>query len=63
LYLQAVKCHARSSERKTVAKPRPTYAILSNILIEILIEGYKIIGSNTLQMEGCPLIIIIFENV
>jgi hypothetical protein len=38
LYLQAVKCHAASSERKTVAKPRPIYAILSNILIEIMVE-------------------------
>jgi hypothetical protein len=58
-----VKCQPASSERKTVAKPRPMYAILSNILIEIMIEGYKIVGRNTLQMEGCPLIIIIFENV
>jgi hypothetical protein len=38
------------------------YAILSNILIERMVEGYKI-GCNTLQMERCPLIIIIFENV
>jgi hypothetical protein len=48
--LQAVKCHAPSSERKTVAKPRPTYAILSNILIDIVIGRYKIVGRNTLQM-------------
>jgi hypothetical protein len=42
--LQAVKCQPASSERKAVAKPRPIYAILSNILIEIMIEGYKIVG-------------------
>jgi hypothetical protein len=42
--LQAVKCHAPSSERKTAAKPSPTYAILSNILTEIMIRGYKIAG-------------------
>jgi hypothetical protein len=28
-----------------------------------MIVGYKIVGRNTLQMERCPLIIIIFENV
>jgi hypothetical protein len=58
-----VKCQPASSERKAVAKPRPMYAILSNILIEIMIEGYKVFGFNTLQMEHCPLIIIVFENV
>jgi hypothetical protein len=31
LILQAVKCHAASSARKTVANPRPAYAIFSNI--------------------------------
>jgi len=61
--LQAVKCQPTSSERKAVAKPRPMYAILSNILIERMVEGYKIVGCNTLQMERLPLIIIIFENV
>jgi hypothetical protein len=39
-----VKCQPASSERKAVAKPRPIYAILSNILVEIMIEGYKIVG-------------------
>jgi hypothetical protein len=39
-----VKCQQASSERKAVAKPRPMYAILSNMLIEIMIEGYKIVG-------------------
>jgi hypothetical protein len=58
-----VKCQPASSEKKAVAKPRPMHAILSNILIEIMIAGYKIVGYNTLQMERCPLIIIIFENV
>ncbi len=29
--LQAVKCHAASSARKTVTKPRLKYAIFSNI--------------------------------
>ena len=58
-----MKCQPASSERKAVAKPRPMYAILSNIMIKITIEGYKIVGGNTLQMERCPLIIIIFENV
>jgi hypothetical protein len=48
--LHAVKCHAASSERKEVANPRAIYTILSNILIEIMTEGYKIIGDNTLQM-------------
>jgi hypothetical protein len=42
--LQAVKCHAPSSERKAVAKPSPTYAILSNIPTEIVIEEYKTVG-------------------
>ncbi|MFZ0513146.1 MAG: hypothetical protein WAM14_16165 [Candidatus Nitrosopolaris sp.] len=32
--MQAVKCHAASSERKAVANPRAIYAILSNILID-----------------------------
>jgi hypothetical protein len=48
--LQAVKCHTASSEKKAVANPMAIYAILSNILIEIMTEGYKIIGDNTLQM-------------
>ena len=57
--LQAVKCHTASSERKAVTNPSTIYAILSNILIdatlsniliEIMTEGYKIIGDNTLQM-------------
>jgi len=61
--LQAVKCQPNSSERKAVAKPRPMYAILSNIVIRIVIEGYKIDGSNTLQMNGYPFIIIIFGNI
>jgi hypothetical protein len=39
-----VKCQPASSERKAVAKPRPMYAILSNILIVIMIAGYKIVG-------------------
>jgi hypothetical protein len=39
-----VKCQPASSERKAVAKPRPMYTILSNILIEIMIEEYKIVG-------------------
>ncbi|HXX96942.1 MAG TPA: hypothetical protein VEL11_07490 [Candidatus Bathyarchaeia archaeon] len=59
--MQAVKCHAASSERKAVANPSTMYAtlsntlinaIFSNILIEIITEGYKIIGDNTLQMIG-----------
>jgi hypothetical protein len=29
--LQAVKCHAASSARKTVANPAPMYIIFSNI--------------------------------
>jgi hypothetical protein len=58
-----VKCQPASSERKAVAKPRPMYAILSNIVIEIMIEGYKIVGRNIFQMEGCVLIKIIFENL
>jgi len=58
-----VKCQPTSSERKADAKPRPMYAILSNMLIEISVGGYKIVGRNTLQMGCCPLIIIIFENV
>jgi hypothetical protein len=33
-----------------VAKPRPIYAILSNILDGIMTGRYKIIGDNTLQM-------------
>jgi hypothetical protein len=57
--LQAVKCHTASSEKKAVANPRAMYAtlsntlinaIFSNILIEIITEGYKIIGDNNLQM-------------
>jgi hypothetical protein len=57
--LQAVKCHAASSESKAVANPSTMYAMLSkipidailpNILTEIITEGYKIIGDNTLQM-------------
>jgi hypothetical protein len=57
--LQAAKCQAASSESKAVANPSTTYAtlsntlinaIFSNILIEIITEGYKIIGDNTLQM-------------
>jgi hypothetical protein len=56
--LQAVKCHAASSESKAVANPNAMYAILSkilidailsNILTEIMTKGYKIIGDNTLQ--------------
>jgi hypothetical protein len=58
LYLQAVKCHAASSERKAAAKPRPIYAIVSNILIEIMIERYKIVGKNILQMISIASIII-----
>jgi hypothetical protein len=57
--LQAVKCHAASSESKAVANPSAIYAILSNIpndaifsniLTEIITKRYKIIGDNTLQM-------------
>jgi hypothetical protein len=57
--LQAVKCHAASSESKAVTNPSVIYAtlskipidaIFSNILIEIITEGYKIVGENTLQM-------------
>jgi len=57
--LQAVKCHAASSENKAVANPNAMYAILSkilidailsNILTEIITKGYKIVGNNTLQM-------------
>jgi hypothetical protein len=58
-----VKCQPASSERKTVAKPRPMYAILSNILIEIMVGGYKVVGWNTLQIEGLPLIIFVLEKV
>jgi hypothetical protein len=58
-----VKCQPASSERKTVAKPRAMYAILSNILIEIMVGGYKVVGCNTLQIEGLPLIIFVLENV
>ncbi|MFZ0220866.1 MAG: hypothetical protein WAM42_04130 [Candidatus Nitrosopolaris sp.] len=50
--MQAVKCHTASSEKKAVANPRAIYAILSNILIEIMTERYKIIGANTLQMTS-----------
>jgi len=57
--LHAVKFHTTSSESKAVTNPSAIYAILSkipidaifsNILIEIITEGYKIIGDNTLQM-------------
>ena len=59
--LQAVKCHAASSESKAVANPNAMYAILSkipidaifsNILTENITKRYKIIGDNTLQMIG-----------
>jgi hypothetical protein len=58
-----VKCQPASSERKTVAKSRPMYAILSNILIEIMVGGYNVVGWNTLQIEGLPLIIFVLEKV
>ncbi|MGC2575424.1 MAG: hypothetical protein WA364_28285 [Candidatus Nitrosopolaris sp.] len=61
--MQAVKCQPASSEKKAVANPMAMYATLSNIVIEIMIAGYKNVGINTLQMERCPLIIIIFGNV
>jgi hypothetical protein len=57
--LQAVKCHAASREKKEAANPSAIYAILSNILkdailsnilIGIMTERYKITGDNTLQM-------------
>jgi hypothetical protein len=53
--LQAVKCHSASSESKAVANPSAIYAILSKILIDaifsnMIIEGYKIVGDNALQM-------------
>jgi hypothetical protein len=57
--LQAVKCHTVSREKKALANPSAIYAILSsilndailsNILIDIMTERYKIIGDNTLQM-------------
>jgi hypothetical protein len=57
--LQAVKCHAASREKNEVANPSAIYAILSsilkdailsNILIGIITERYKIIGDNTLRM-------------
>ena len=57
--LQAVKCHAASSESKAVANPNAMYAILSkipidaifsNILTEIMTNRYKVVGDNTLQM-------------
>jgi hypothetical protein len=57
--LQAVKCQAASREKKEAANPSAIYAILSNILkdailsnilVQIITEGYKIIGHNTLQM-------------
>jgi hypothetical protein len=57
--LQAVRCHVASSEKKETANPSAIYAILSsilkdailsNILIGIMTERYKIIGDNTLQM-------------
>jgi hypothetical protein len=50
LYLQAVKCQPASSERKVAANARPTYAILSNILIEIVVGEYKAVGMNTSYM-------------
>lgn len=56
-----MKCQPASSERKTVAKPRPMYAILSNILIEIMVVGYNVVGWNTLQIEGLLLIIVVLE--
>jgi hypothetical protein len=58
---QAAKRQAALSERKAVANPSTTYAtlsntlinaIFSNILIEIVIEEYKIIGGNTSRMIG-----------
>lgn len=42
--LQAVKCHAASSAKKTAANPRPTYAIFSNIAC-ILIDRYNVVYS------------------
>ena len=57
--MQVVQCHAASSESKAVTNPSAIYAILSKILIdaifpnipiEIITEGYKIIGDKTLQM-------------
>ena len=59
--LQAVKCHAASSERKEIANPSTMYAIFpntlidaifSNILIEIRTEEYKTIGYKVLRMIG-----------
>jgi hypothetical protein len=59
--LQAVKCQTASSEKKALANPRAMYAMLSNILIDAIlsnmllkymIEGYNIVGANTLQMTS-----------
>jgi hypothetical protein len=43
-------CQPSSSERNVTANARPTYAILSNILIEIVVKEYKVVGINTLHM-------------
>ena len=70
--MQAVKCHAASSESKAVTNPSAIYVILSkilidaifsNILIEIITEGYKIIWDNTLQMISTGDMIVNVANV
>jgi hypothetical protein len=45
-----VKCQPASSERKVATNARPIYAILSNILIEIVAEEYKTVVINTFHM-------------
>ncbi len=40
-----------------IPTPPPIDAILSNMLITIITEGYKLIGGNTLQM-----ISIVYDN-
>jgi hypothetical protein len=41
--LQAVKCHAVSNAKNTAAKPRPTYAIFSNIFFLFYLKDIRLL--------------------
>jgi hypothetical protein len=60
--LHAVKCHAASSERKTVAKLRPMYAIFSNINRYMQIDRYNIIYILAKRLIGIIPLLLIYDS-